>query len=205
MNAAAIPPAFRARFSEHNQQAILVSFLTAGLAAICWALLYAVVHWASLFLSTVVRGVDAAVPAWMTPAFFITAAALLLLAALDCAFGRFSAIRDRPILGLHLIKDILLFLPRLTFAVFGNLMALRVLSRDDLQRAWTLLQRIRQERRADFFLLSQVEPDARRLHHLLLALQVTGFIDLHRGEEAWYYIVRGDQVPLIQEMMKIED
>ncbi|MEO6052918.1 MAG: hypothetical protein ABIP97_02805, partial [Chthoniobacterales bacterium] len=79
------------------------------------------------------------------------------------------------------------------FAAFGNLLAYRALSREDLHSAWVLLLRIYQDRRADVFTLTQVEPDARRLNALLLALQFGGFIDLHHGQESWFYVVRSDQ------------
>ncbi|MEO6847401.1 MAG: hypothetical protein ABI443_07725 [Chthoniobacterales bacterium] len=201
MNADIVPAAFCARFSQHNRNAILTAILTGIFAILGWVLVYGLLYWGTLFISTSAKGTETHVATWITPAFLILTTLLLLLAALDHAFFRFAPLDDRPIVGIHLIKEFALLLPKLTFSAFGTLLAYQSLSKDDLHRAWEILIRIHHDRKSDFFTLSQVEPDARRLNALLLALQLTGFIDLHQGRESWFYLVRTDELPAVNKML----
>jgi len=204
MNVTAVPPEFRRRFAEHNRNAVFVAVAAGVVAAICWILAYALFYWAAVFFSTLLHGEQAPPPPWLLTAFFLGTGVLCILAALDYAFTRFAKLQDQPIIGWHLFRDFALALPKLTFSAFGNLMACRFLSQDDLERAWSLLVRIQKDGKSSPFTLSQVEPDSRRLNVLLTALQLAGFIDLHRGSEEWFYLVRGDQTDLIRKMIRDE-
>ncbi|MEO8206334.1 MAG: hypothetical protein ABI615_09140 [Chthoniobacterales bacterium] len=197
-----VPPEFRARFTEHNRHAVFSGILTAIFAAACWGLFYFFLRWLAQILAMTAWGGMVNINSFVLPAFLILSFGLLLVAALDHALFRFAPLNDREIFGLHLLKEFPLMLPKLTLAAFGNLLAYRALSREDLRQAWVLLQRIQQDRRAEIQMLTQVEPDARRLNALLLALQFVGFIDLHHGEESWFYLVRSDQAPIVNAMIQ---
>ncbi len=56
-------------------------------------------------------------------------------------------------------------------------------------------------KRADSARLAYEFPDLDLLGKLLLSLQLSDWIDLHRGEEDWFYRIRSDQEPLIKSLL----
>jgi DNA-binding IclR family transcriptional regulator len=63
------------------------------------------------------------------------------------------------------------------------------LDETSIAQAWELLLAIHQAGQARLGALAVIEPDAARLHRLLTTLQMLGYIDLHRGEQDWFYTV----------------
>jgi len=116
--------------------------------------------------------------------------ALLAWGVVDHFRNRFAAATDREIIGWHLLPDFLLLPVRLAFSIWGNLAAIRLLDARELDAARELLGVIRQKRRVPLSSLTLVEPDTRRLFKLVSALQLLDLIDLHRGEDGWFYTIR---------------
>jgi hypothetical protein len=96
-------------------------------------------------------------------------------------------------MGGHLIAEILLLPARATLLVWDHVDTRIVLSEAERAEAWALMRTILGLKRADRSLLARDFPDPGRLSKMLMALQFAGWIDLHRGEEDFYYRVRSDR------------
>lgn len=140
-------------------------------------------------------------PAWYWPVGAAAVAGLLLGGVVSRWRNRFRAPRDRAIIGWHLLPEVLLLPPQMTFAVWDQIDARITLNRADLRDAWGLLQTIFAWKRAGAGRLLGEFPDGRRLSRLLTCLQLAGWIDLHRGEEEWFYRVLSDQEPLLHALL----
>ena len=111
------------------------------------------------------------------------------LAAVDRAFNPFPAATDRPILGLHLIQEIALLPALLTFAIYDNLNAYQRISPRLVAEAWALFQAIESRGKVSYFEVNLLEEEGPKTQALLLLLQFDGLLDLHRGEEEWFYLI----------------
>lgn len=169
-------------------------------AVLLWNLAYFFFVLILLGLTTAALG-DVGMPRWIPASALALAIALLAWGLLDAWARRFEPVTDRHIIGWHLFGDFVLLPVRVTLAVWGNLSAMRWLNREEIERAWALLHEIRDRGKAQVSALSLVEPDANRLFRLLTALQLTQLIDLHKGEQDWFYTVRGDQAESLQRML----
>ncbi len=162
-------------------------------ALVVWNLAYFFFVLILLGLTTAVRGDEGPyVPVWIAAAAGGLAAGLLVWGIVDHWLHRFVRLSDRSIIGPHLVTDFALLPVRMTFAVWGNLGAVLSLEGDMVRRAWELLGAISGAKRARLTSLTLIEPNVGQLHRLLRALQMTDCIDLHAGEEDWYYTVRGN-------------
>jgi len=181
----------RGRLRAHNRHALGLALLATGAAALAWFLAWSFFMLLLLGFFTAIRGdIGVGTPPW---AVSVVGAMVVLLFAwglLDQFRNRYAGVSDRLVIGWHLIPDVLLLPARLTFAIWGNLSALRRLSNDELSRAWDLLVSIRQNGKAHLRSLALLEPDANRLYKLITTLQMLDLIDLHRGEGDWFYTVR---------------
>jgi hypothetical protein len=190
----AAPGWLRAQIRAHNRHARWLAVLSLGAAAVAWGTAY-------FFFTLILLGVETSihgdrgpqVPAWISAAALGLAAALLLWGFVDHLHRRYQGVSDRPIIGWHLFADFLLLPVRLTFAVWGNFSAVRRLDSEEIQRAWNLLSRIQRDGKSRLSALTLVEPDPNRLFRLLGTLQMLELVDLHRGDEDWFYTVRSDR------------
>jgi hypothetical protein len=190
MNAAA-PAWLRAQVRSHNLQALWLSILSLAAAGLAWNLAW--FFFVLILLGAVVaaRGdLGPDVPPWLYPTAFAMVGFLLAWGMVDHFRRRYAGASDRSIIGWHLLGDFLLLPVRLTFAVWGNLSAIRWLSPMELERAWELLILIQRDGKGRLSALTLVEPDPDRLYRLLSTLQMLDLIDLHRGEGDWFYTVR---------------
>jgi hypothetical protein len=188
------PAAFRRRFAAHNAHAITVAALSLLAAVVLWSLAYFFFALILLGLTTAARGDWAdEMPAWIPATALALAGVLVVWGMIDLWLRRYRGATDRPIVGWHLIGEFLLLPVRVSLAVWGNLSAVRRLDAGEIERAWELLREIQSRGRAPLSSLTLIEPDARRLHRLLTALQFTRYIDLHQGGQDWFYTVRSDQ------------
>jgi hypothetical protein len=184
------PPAFRSELRSHNLHAVGAAIAALLGAVVAWSLAYFFFVLILFGLVTAVRGdLGPDVPVWIRGAALASAATLLAWGAADARRRRFASVPDRHIIGWHLIEDVLLLPVRLTFAIWGNLAAVRRLDAAELAQAWELLTTILQAGKARLSALTLVEPDLARLHRLLSTLQLLGYIDLHRGDRDWFYAV----------------
>lgn len=184
-----MPAEFQRRLNVHNRQcwvAAAVSLLGAWLG---W-LFFGVIFTGAVLVFEAVRtgSVDLLKPpVWFYPAGVAGVILLFLWAGLDRWIHRFHPPPDRPIIGWHLIRDVLFLPARMTFAIWEHLGARVVLGRHERMEAWRLLLAIRTMERPSAALLAAEFPDTRLLMKLLVALQLLGWIDLHGGDGEWYY------------------
>jgi hypothetical protein len=188
MNAA--PPAFRSELRAHNRHAIGAGLISLVGAILAWNLAYFFFVLILLGLVTAAKGdFGPATPRWIPGTALALAIGLLLWGVVDAVRRRFAPPSDRAIIGWHLIPDFLLLPVRVTFAIWGNFTAVRRLSPHEIDRAWELLVAIHRAGNAPISTLTVIEPDFSTLHRLLGTLQMLGFIDLHKGEQDWFYAV----------------
>ena len=193
------PREFLQRLRAHNANALFSAALCLATTVALWGIAWLVANWLSLLILSAIFGENASALRWLPVAFASFAAALYLWAAIDFHVTRFRPPLDHPILGLHAIRDVLLYLPRTTFAIGGNLSALILLSRHDKREAWTLLLSIAEESRSTLETLAVEQPNMGRRIRLLRALQLMGFVDLHSsGRGEFFYLVRSDQKPMLR-------
>lgn len=199
----ALPREFLDRFAAHNRTCWAAAVVSVVGAALAWLFLFALYSGAVLVFETVRTGSTElqSPPEWYWFGAAGGAAFLVLWGIADRWKTRFRPPPDRPIIGWHLARECVLIPPRMTFAIWDHVMARVRLSAWDRAEAWRLLQTIFATKRAELPELALHFPDSRQLSHLLLALQLTGWIDLHRGEETWFYRVVSDQEPTIRALL----
>lgn len=190
-----VPVVFKSRLAEYNRHCWLAAAFSALGASLAWLFIFTIYTGAVLLLETVRTGSTEYFrpPSWYMPVGFSGVGVIFVLAALDRWRKRYRPLRDRPIIGFHLFAEVILLPARMTFAIWDHLRARVVLSREERAEAWRLLAEILSMGRADSSRLSMEFPQARELGKLLMALQATDWIDLHRGEDDWFYRVRSDQ------------
>lgn len=198
-----VPYEFRRRLAEHNRTCWTAALFSLFGAAVGWSLLFALFYVGALL----VEGLRAGDLILVQPEKWIywTAAggALLMLAgtATHRYFKRFQPPPDRPIIGGHVLPEILLLPPRMTLAIWDHINARVTLTPGEVREAWSLLLAIFGRGRADLTKLSMDSPQPEHLARLLLALQLTDWIDLHRGVEDWFYRVRSDEAPVLRRLL----
>ena len=204
-------PQFRRRIASHNRHAALAASLSLFGASVGWLMAYGLFVGVILGALTVANGQEVllgerlmTLPAWMNPAALAAALVLLVWAAVDERQHRFHPASDRPIVGWHLLGDILLLPARLTFGIGHQLAAIIRLNEPEKIEAFELLRRICLEKRCLQQSLGAWFPDPRRLRKLLLSLQLAGWIDMLRTEEGWIYIVRSTEAEEVAAMLGVE-
>lgn len=205
-------PLFQQRISSHNRNAVIASLMSLLGAWVGWTIAYGLVVGLTLGGLTVVHGQEVitgerllSLPAWIQPTALAAALALLIWAAVDERQKRYHPVSDRPVVGWHILGDVLLLPARLTFGVGHQLAAIIRLNPSEKVEAYALLHHILTEKRCPSHSLGAWFPDARRLGKLLLALQLAGWIDLLRTEEGWIYIVRSSEHDEVAAIFGIEE
>ncbi|HEY5741888.1 MAG TPA: hypothetical protein VIS99_05045 [Terrimicrobiaceae bacterium] len=196
-----IPGVFRARLLEHNRSCWIAAILSLWCAGIGWAILSALYTAVALLFGAIGSGGSFEPPPWFYHAGLCGMSVLLVCAALERWLLPFQALSDRPIIGWHLIVDGLLFPARMTFMIWDHLGARTTLSRVELEETWLLMQMISKTKRADSSRLAADFPNSTQRAKMLTALQCIGWIDLHQGEEDWYYCARDDQKRTLSGLM----
>ncbi len=219
-----MPRAFQARFATHNLNCWLAALLSLLGAAAVWILVGTFLAALAFLIDTVIRGESglvtfqfdeiaeqsagairnlsvAVAPRWLVPAGAAIGAGLFLWAVVDRWHRRFRPVTDRPIIGWHLFGEILLLPARMVLGIWDHLTARVRLSTAEREEAWRLLQIIHERGRSPRTELAADVSDPRMLDRLLDALQVTGWIDLHRGDDDWFYLIRGDNEHELRELL----
>jgi hypothetical protein len=164
-------------------------------AWLAWLAAFGIYSGMVLLFATVIGGHEARSPQWRLPVFLGMAALTLISAAIDRYIRRYKPPSDRRIIGWHLIPDVVLLPARLTLSVAEHLDTR--IRHSAHQRAETarLLEYFAANRRAAWQELGMDFPDASTLRRSLDALQVLGWIDLHRTEDGWIYLLRSIREP----------
>ena len=199
---ARFPAVFCAQIAEHNRSCWIAAALSLGCAGVAWAIA-GVIYAGLVLLFGGLGPMDALkLPQWFFPVGLCGVVVLLALAVIDRKYRRrFRPVSDRPIIGRHLMEDLLLLPARATLLVWDHLDARIVLSRGERETAWMLIQTISKMKRADSSLLARDFPDSARLSKMLTALQLAGWIDLYRAEEDFYYRVRSEHTKTINSLV----
>ena len=190
-------PQFRRRIASHNRHSVIAAILSLLGAWLSWTIAYALLAGITLGLLTIIQGQEVIAgeklitfPASLRAAALATALASLVWAAVDERKRRYHPVGDRPVVGWHILGDILLLPARLTFGVGHQLAAIIHLSRSEQQEAYDLLHHIHTEKRCPAHSLGAWFANPKRLRKALTALQLAGWIDLLRTEDGWIYIER---------------
>lgn len=198
---AKIPDAFCLQIAEHNRSCWIAAALSLGCAGVAWTVAGTFYAAIVLLFEAETSAESLRLPQWFLPTGLCAVAGLLAAAAVNRRFGRFQPVPDRPIIGRHLIGDIVLLPARATLSIRDHLDARIVLSRAERETAWILMRTISKMKRADRSLLARDFPDSARLSKILTALQLAGWIDLYRGEEDFYYRVRSEHRKTINSLV----
>ena len=207
-----LPREFRNRIASHNRHAITAAVLCLLGSWLSWTLAYAFVVGVALGFLSAVHGDEIAAgtlllgfPVWVHPVAIVSAGLLLLWGAIDQRYRRFHPVSDRPIVGWHILGDVLLTPARLTFGIWDHLGAVILLSETEKGDAFELLRHIQKERKCSRSSLGSLFEDAGLLRRLLDALQLAGWIDLLRHDEEWCYIVPGTEEEAVANLMNEEE
>ena len=197
-----LPSEFRARFAVHNRNCWVAAFLSLLGAWLGWLFFFALFT-AGVLLAETIRTNNTDLfkpPPWYVPAGLGLAGFLLVWAAIDRWRRRYRPPSDRSIIGWHLIPEVLMLPARMTFAIWEQIGGHIRLSVREKEECWRLLQVVFAMKRAEATQITQEFADPRELSKLLTALQLTGWIDLHRGDEDWFYRVISDQEVIVRAM-----
>lgn len=200
------PAIFEKSFRDHDRHCVVAAVMSLIGAWFSW-LLFGTVYCGGVILFETVRTGDPDLQRVSSGYWAAGAGAALILfvwASVDRFRRLYQPPPDRAIIGWHLFADVLLWPPRLTYAVADN-MGLRIgADARTISEAWRLLEVIVQRERAPQSVLAYDFPDDRLLQKLLRALQLTSWIDLYRGEEDWYYRIRTDAEEMLRSLNESE-
>lgn len=195
------PAVFEHSIKEHNKYCWISAFSSWLGAFVAWLVFTGVYVALSLVFENLRTG-DASLteaPRWLLPLGGGVAFVMLVVASVLRWRQRYQPVSDRAIIGWHLFADVLLLPARLTFAIWDHI-GLRVnLTDGEKQDAWFLLQAISRKKRVPTLEIGQEYADRNQLPKLLMALQLTGWIDTQKGEKDWFYYVPSDRQERVDE------
>lgn len=185
-------------FARHNRRVVVFALLTAGTALACWVLLYVASYWLWLLVLTVVTPMDTKMPPGFTRGFCVVAAALCALAAGARWLWPNEYPRDRKPPG-EIALEIILMVPRMTLAVWGNLRAWARLDEFERQLAWRVLEAVAWAERLPAQSVPLEIPDEKMRNKILLALQISDLIETREIQEQTYFILKNEGVAQLGE------
>jgi len=178
---------------DHNRHCWLAAAGSLFFAWLAWVFLYGMFGAFVLLFETITRGETATFPPWLNAAFGAMAAILLIWAGITRWVKRFRPPPDRPVIGWHLLPEVLLLPATFTFSIGDHLDARFHLSRHEKTEAARLLAVISETGRTTVSELGYHFSEPKTLHKLLSVLQFLNWIDLHRGETDFFYRLRSDK------------
>ena len=189
--------ALRQYVTRHNRQALLLALCSLLAAAVLWGIIYVFVYWFSLMAVTVSRAsnvdtfgdisrpdlVSVYFPLW----FGLGALAALLVAWVLRKRGRTDRLREAQWYALWVLVELFMAVPNVTFSIWGNLMALCRLRRQEAVDAWRLLRRMNEAggRLRMSSLRTEIE-DERTLSRVVFVLQLVGLVGVREYTHGWF-------------------
>jgi len=168
----------------HNRHALLLALGTAVAALLLWVALYVVARWLTLLAVTVIGDGTAPVPRGFDAVFATAMAGLLAYAWVDRRLTPDDRPRDQKS-AVEIAQDLILLIPRVTLAIFSTLGVRQRLPPPELDQAAAFLTRLAGAERLPMQAAGYDFPLAEARDRILLALQITGLIDvLHTREGA---------------------
>ena len=194
---AALVRGLRLYFRRHNIQAFILALFSLVAAAILWALIYVLVYWFCLVGATLAQSFNPSTllnieaPDLIGPNFplYFAAGALLslVIAGLVRKHWRPERLRDARFYLLWILAELLLSVPNVTFAIWGNLGAITRLRRRDAWAAARLLERLdASEGRLSLGSLRVEIEDEKTLGRLLFSLQLVGLVSVREKDSGWF-------------------
>lgn len=185
------PPHFLWRLRQHNIAVAVAAALAAGGALLLWLLLYFAGKWALLSFAAATGRGDSGEPPFYDLGFGVVFAVVLIAALLWKWLFPSQPGAERPILGWHVVPELLLLPGSLIIAIADNLSAWLPLSRQHVQAAWEVLYAFLEQNKWKQSELGQLELASDELSRALLSLQLAGLVDFHKGQEGFFYLLRG--------------
>ena len=164
---------------RHNRRVLILTALTVTAAVALWALLYFVVWWLFLLGTSVTHPLDYRTSSAPVARVFAVIALLFCFVAWLARRARPNALPPdhRGFFG-HLF-DLLLAVPRLTLSIAGAGGAAARLTPPELDDAWALLRRMDEAGHPIPIQGLPVDiPDPNVRNHIVLALQLSGLIEI---------------------------
>lgn len=186
---------------DHNRHCWLAAAASLFFAWLAWVFFYGIFGALVLLYETITQGETATFPTWLNPAFGVIAATLLIWGGISRWAKRFRPPPDRPVIGWHLLPDVLLLPATLTFAIGDHLDARLKLSHHEKAEAARLIVIIAEIGRATVSELGFHFSTPKALNKLLTTLQFLNWIDLHRGEDDFFYRLRSDREALLGDLI----
>lgn len=161
----------------HNVHAFCCAVIAFAIAAVLWSVLYCAVCWFGVLYLTIAHDqIHVELPQQLPKWYLAIAIALTFAAALD----RFVTVDERVVDSLLLLGtllDCLLFLPRTTLDVWGNLTALIWFGRDDLRLASWLVGKVACEKELEISHTPLDHRNQRRFCKVVSALILARILD----------------------------
>ena len=176
------------RLQTHNRHVLGYTCLTATGAICLWVAAYGAAWWLTLFVLSSAVGGEARPPAHFTRIFFEVAITSVLLAYVHRLTVSDARARDFKSGG-EVVIDLLLAIPRVTLAIWGNFSAWQKLTPAETEQALLLLERL-QAGRLRLLSVPQEIPDETLRDRLLYSLQLIGLIEIRKeDDEHWLKVV----------------
>jgi hypothetical protein len=176
-------------FREHNRSVLFASGATLLFAALGWAFIYGLFYWFTIAFLSVKDGLGFVHADNFNRNFFSSVAVLYAATLLDRWMFRFEsdAVDRRPLS--ETVLDIVLFLPRMSLAVFENFGVWIRLSEPQMRSAARLVELIRERGRYSLQEVPVVIPDDRESMAVVTALRVAQVVDVRPADGVlWLYI-----------------
>lgn len=171
--------------AKHNRHVLGLTFLSAALSAAVWAIVYAVVYWLYLLGATVYAAFFT--NGEMTPpgSYRLIFGAVAFALVVSAWFDHVSVPDERPPdhrLKSEIFLDILLAVPRTTIAIWGNISAWQSLSREQLELAAALIERVLREKRVPLRSTPLDIPDDRSRDKIVFALLMLRILEVEQED-----------------------
>ncbi len=161
---------------SHNISVFAASGAAALVATIGWALVFAMSYWVALIAAATSRGIEAQ-PEHFGENFLYFMGAATAFAAVDAWLTPHERACDRRP-KLAQLYDVILFIPRITFATAQNFSAWAYLSGPAVRSAARLITRLRSEQRVPLHELPLDMPNPHLRRRVLAVLELTQLTDI---------------------------
>jgi hypothetical protein len=179
----------RNHFREHNRSVLFASGATLVFAVVGWLVVYGLCYWFTIAFLTVKEGLQFKGTENFNRNFFSSVLVLYAATLLDRWIFRYDsqAVDRRPFS--ETLLDIVLFLPRMSLAVFENFGVWVRLSERQMQAAAGLLELVRERGRFALQEIPVVIPSERDSTAIVTALRIAQVLDARISEgTTWLYI-----------------
>ncbi len=195
----------RSHLRRHNRRVLALTIGTFVVVVALWAVLYFVAWWMFVLAAAIAKPFDFQPTAGPLLRVFVATVGLLCACAWWSRFLRPNqAPKDYKSPGEHFL-DVVLAVPRLTLAIFGTGGAAARLNDGELEHAWNLLRQMNERDLPVHVSELPVDiPDPAMRHKIVLALQLSGLVEIRPGAGGPVFAFPDDQARrLAQERVRL--